>query len=621
MKRGAFRVRLRPWRAGLTLVVALGLLGSLCGAQEPRAAAQAAQPGDPLAQRLEALAHAAAEPPPGPDVSALVQSAAGQVTALQATVGGWGLSCEENSQLQLDLAYVRDALNQGNILGASELVEVTKAMADQDAQHGLLSSVDAAEFDTQSSGLDSAIPTQGSVPDEFHPPTRVPLPAASGCPGTLPGAAKSSAGALEVLSVGTGTVPDTNEILRMLLKFGVGQVPYAGKVLAGLVEILWPGEQKVTWKDLSAFVDARIGEAIDRAKRDALNGYLEGMQNVLHDYIRAAQTPQPWSDETKSTIKTNFVSALSSIELLEPQFRPRPDLFPHTYLLLPEYTQVENLLISQLRDGIVNGPSFGLDPKTNDYAKQIDDDIRKAGAYLDAQIPQAIAALPRPPDSPHYNVNLFNTQAALRDVLIPATKDQAYYWPYMNPAKYPVPPCPAPQKDCPSMIQVRPDDRLLEVPALGSIDNNGTPQPVQGGNITGFHIWGYRYINAIQMTYGAGPAGPKMGAGGGIDFPRGGGNFLAGNVSGSKGVITRVYGKSGDLPETIGLVFANGGKTYDTGTMGGIPSAGGNAYSFEFPGESLSSVSIPGTSRFSRTADIAVLGFRYADALPSPPGG
>jgi hypothetical protein len=572
-----------------------------------------------VAQRLQALAHSEPQPPAGPNVSTQVQTAAGQVVALEATVSGWELSCEENSQLQLDLAYVRDALNQGNILGASELVEVTKAMADEDAQHGLLSFVDAAQFDSLTSALDTAIPTEGSVPNEFHPTSSVPFPEAPPCPGTLPDTATSSVGRLDVTSVSTGKAPDTNAILRMLLKFGVGQVPYVGKVLAGFIEILWPAN-KITWAELSEFVDTKIGEAIDKAKRDALNGYLEGMQKVLHNYVIAAQAPQPWSDETKSTIKTNFVSALTSIQLLEPQFAPKPELFPHTYLLLPEYTQVENLLITQLRDGIINGPSFGLDPKTNDYAKQIVDDISSAGAYLDAQIPKAIAALPRPPDNPHYNVNLFNTQAALRDVLIPATKDQAYYWPYMNPAKYPVPPCPAPQKDCPSMIQVRPNNRLLEVPALGSIDNNGTPRLAPGGNMTGIHIWGYRYINAIQMTYGAGPVGPKMGAGGGIDFPRGGGNFLAGNVSGSRGVITRVYGKSGDLPETIGLVFANAGKSYDTGTMGGISSAGGNPYSFELPDEILSSVSIPGTSRFSGTADIVVLGFRYADALPSPPG-
>jgi hypothetical protein len=50
------------------------------------------------------------------------------------------------------------------------------------------------------------------------------------------------------------------------------------------------------------------------------------------------------------------------------------------------------------------------------------------------------------------------------------------------------------------MIPVPPDDRLLDVTALGSTATTGPLGWVEAATSPGSMSGGYRYINAIQMT-------------------------------------------------------------------------------------------------------------------------
>ncbi len=116
-----------------------------------------------------------------------------ETALVEGSVNALGLSCPLNSELELDLAYVRDALNQGNILGARALLKSFMNEAHALGQVGELSSTQAAAFNSDSRGLLRSIPSQGLVTNEFHPTSQVPAPVPHTCPATSSATAGSQA--------------------------------------------------------------------------------------------------------------------------------------------------------------------------------------------------------------------------------------------------------------------------------------------------------------------------------------------------------------------------------------------------------------------------------------------
>lgn len=71
--------------------------------------------------------------------------------------------------------------------------------------------------------------------------------------------------------------------------------------------------------------------------------------------------------------------------------------------------------------------------------------------------------------------------------LLPAVSDQTFYWPYLDPVKYPDPVHPK-------------DTRALYSEVYGSMDNNGTPS-VSGADkaaLTHITVWGSDTTNGMD---------------------------------------------------------------------------------------------------------------------------
>ena len=516
------------------------------------------------------------------NVTAQLNAARNRVKGLESTVNHSGLACQQAAAIDQQLAFVDDALNQGNLLGARTLLQVSMDLASTNARHGVLSPTTAAQLRRSGGQILRSIPTRGQIAHEFKPTRGRPILALHRCPGGT-----NDAGAT------------VSEFLRALISHAIAHVPVAGAFLAALVEVLWPGSEQhnVTWDELTAYVDQHINEAIDQKTKEDLDAKLSGLSSVLHNYVLAVQ-----SKDTQ-VINSEFRNALDALEHDAPSFQPQT----RPYLVLPEYTQLQNLLLAQLRDGIVNGASFGLPQNfIDDYKKRIANDIANANKWVSSQIPEAHNHLSWTNDQ-HSNVNKFNANATLDDTLVPAVADQQYFWQYFDPVKY------KPPFDPP------PNARVLYTPAFGTIDGNGTPTPQGAGKPPIVHItvWGFDRIDGMQLTYGVGSnPDPRMGGSGGTLNPPKGGSFQVGPLADTRGWVTRVYGKAGDVPQAVGFVFTKGNSETDTGLMGSANPQSTPSYELSFPGEVLAYIKINGVSTFYNSADAIVYGFRYRDSYP-----
>ena len=241
---------------------------------------------------------------------------------------------------------------------------------------GLLSSSEAARFESDSRPLLRSIPTKGKVNHEFHETSHVPRPVPLRCPS----GPSQAGGTLASDNVGAAAaalapaIADVNDTLRILLNTAVAHAPVAGEVFATLVELLWPSEESdnVTLDEMRDYVDQQIAQAIDQQLKEHLDAVLTGLSGAVHNYTVALQDPSQ-----TSFIRENFVATLDHLTAAAPQFAPET----RPYLVQPEYTQMYNLLLTQLRDGVLHGADWGIPQHTiDDYEKQFTADRGPADA-------------------------------------------------------------------------------------------------------------------------------------------------------------------------------------------------------------------------------------------------
>jgi hypothetical protein len=516
-------------------------------------------------------------------LSAQLQGAQGQISSLASTVGSSGLSCGQSAALTQQLGYVHDALNQGNLPGARFLMQVSMDLANEQAQKGLLSPTVAAQIQRSGTQVLQSVPLHADLPSNLKISSSGPSTALKQCVGA------AESGAL------------ISEYLRNVIARGVDKIPVAGVFLSGLVEILWPSDQPnfVTWDQLSDYVDKQIKQAIDEKTKADLHAKLDGLKNVLHLYITTVT-----KSTHKSDIRTEYKIALNALEQDEPAFRP--EIRP--YLVLPEYAQLQNLLLIQLRDGIVNGASWGFSSgEIDDWKQQLISFIAKGNSWVPAQTQEAHKTVTWD-NNQHSNVNRYNANAKLDDSLVPVVADQQFYWQYFDPDKYKPP------------FTLPPNARVLYTPAFGTLENNGTPNPQGAGKPPLVHatVWAYDRIDGVQVTYGLGShPDPRMGnQTGGTPNPPKGGSFQLGPAPDTEGWITGVRGQAGDVPQSVGFTFTKGNNSQDSQLMGSGTPSQTPSYALSFPGEVVGYLQVPGVSNYYGSSDAIIYGFRYSDSYP-----
>ena len=296
------------------------------------------------------------------------------------------------------------------------------------------------------------------------------------------------------------------------------------------------------------------------------------------------------------------------------------------YLYLPEYVQVMTMLLSMYRDGVVDGPSFGLDAASmTDFEADLKQAITAGDAYVTDQIAAFNTSVSTSTDPTYSNVDNFDAVQTLDDGLIPVTSDLSFYWKYMDPIAYP-----------PSVPIDPKNTRVLYTPSFGYVDKNGPIQLDKAGAgagvdpITHLEMWGNSRLDALSVTYGTNPASKLGGNGGDRTPPHGiGMSFLP--LANQHGPITEVTGYYDPHAVPITLDFHwQASPAFPAGSSGDLgwqlgpdtPYSDVNLhyqpFDVVFPGEILGYAKVLGVSSGYDSANTVVFGFRFPDSYPSP---
>lgn len=560
-------------------------------------------------------------PDPTPDVTAEAKVASRTLVRMAGIIGSWNLAPSILDPLTQQIAYVDDALQEGNRLGAEVLLSAWKSNAEELTKSGMISSADGAQYQALASEVQSQLPGTGQV-----------------MPFTQPGAPRVSQSGRNC--GGSGPLDVILGDVRILTSKALTQVPSVGWLLSGLFEIMWPIKATTPqeiWVCLRDEVSGVVQRKIAEQKVKDLDAVIEGLKNVIGRYIAIAQ-----KSTDASVIRSYWHNAQTQLDAAGPQFKSATP----EYVALPEFAEWVNLNLSSLRDGILNAGKIGLSAAEVDVYKE--DFTKSPGIISEAETWVSEQYKKGYNDTPfvctrksgskcYYQArDEFNSKNKFDMVMIPAVKDQAWNWPYYDPVTHPVP------------VQVPPDTRVIFSPAFGS-GNNGAgnsggvikPDGTAQDPITHITVWagkcpgcfsGNTQIYPVrvagwQVTFGNKPGTQEPGkqvkygytgstvkdisTGAVGDFPP---------PTGEQAIVT-AYGSAGDIIDAVAFTRAN---KQDTGWIGATNKQsacnssppGPECYSISFPDEILAAVYSSGNNTKDgwNSPHSIVFGFRYADS-------
>ena len=161
---------------------------------------------------------------------------------------------------------------------------------------------------------------------------------------------------------GSGPMPRTERVAETGVTTGLSLIPEVGEVLSVFVEAFWPADKEDGWGEIKdeveQVVDKKISEEVWKRNSQGLKGLRANFDNYLvhlKDSKDVNEISQDWH------------AANSQFQQWVPQFQ-EPGF---EVLLLPLFAQVANLHLALLRDGVLFGAKWGMQPDTvQSYAKQ-----------------------------------------------------------------------------------------------------------------------------------------------------------------------------------------------------------------------------------------------------------
>ncbi|WP_169921754.1 insecticidal delta-endotoxin Cry8Ea1 family protein [Spirosoma rigui] len=168
---------------------------------------------------------------------------------------------------------------------------------------------------------------------------------------------------------------DWNDAAKEAIAAGLAMVPEIGEIASALLRILWPGQDDV-WAKIKSQVEALINQKISDLVYQQVSEDLQGLNGSITLYLDEVKNGTPEAILTQWIVTRNlFVNAL-------PHFQSKG----YEPLLLPFFAQFANIYLSVLRDGVLNGKSWGR----NDAEHQQDiADLKKAISDFTAYVPGA----------------------------------------------------------------------------------------------------------------------------------------------------------------------------------------------------------------------------------------
>jgi hypothetical protein len=390
-----------------------------------------------------------------------------------------------------------------------------------------------------------------------------------------------------------------NDFMKQMVVCCLGTIPWAGSIIAGLTNMLWPSSKEDVWGSIKARVEQLIDEKLDEAVYTQVAEDLKGLNSVVSDYISyAASGSAQDAQDAWHDADAQFDSSL-------PHFQDAKN----EVLLLPLFAQFANLNLSLLRNGVLDMRTWDPnDPAPQKVvAQKLTDRIKDFTAYAERVYQKGLDARKANKNAKRddHNCEPFRyVNSYIREMTL-MVLDFSALWSYLDISQYPNPVVPY-------------VDREIYSDPIGTCDDSGPinlPSPA-----TGFPselvVWAYALIDAVRLTYPAnqGPGGvtttPRLGdVSGGTNVPPRGGTFDL-----TQNPIVIAGGKAGTVPNSFEFTFADG---TTTGVLGGYDptqtpaGTGGTPFSIQYKRELLSSIHINGVSEYYGSADSAVFGFRF----------
>lgn len=379
---------------------------------------------------------------------------------------------------------------------------------------------------------------------------------------------------------------DYNNAALVVISTGLGQVPMVGFALSALVEIFWPSSQQDVWAEIESKVEQLVNQKINDLVYKQVEESLTGLHNNLNEYLWAVQNTQ---DKNLITQKFNIAHGHFIQEL--PHFQSKG----YELLLLPLFVQFANLHLSLLRDGVLYGADWGWNEDIQQHqCEEIIKTIEQYTSYTDKIYTNALNDTKSKAPSNKYFTEPFNTINRFTREMTLTVLDFKSLWSYYNPTLYPTP----------VKIYL---DREIYSDVVGTSDDSGPiqlPSPPTK-SIIKIEVWSADRIDACQVTYeqGGGPDGvtqtPRMG-----NKDGGAANVFDLTTLGS---VTAVKTLSGTILNAWWFTFSDG----STSSQQGGNLSGGSENYFSYPDEILSSIKIMGVSKYYKSADCAIFGFKF----------
>jgi hypothetical protein len=169
------------------------------------------------------------------------------------------------------------------------------------------------------------------------------------------------------------------DIAKVLVDFGLSQIPVVGNILSLLLNLFWPSSPTPSvWDQVRAEVEKMIDGKINDAVFSLFKGKLNGLGGAMTEFLNAVR------GGSGGNILSHYVSVKVQFATNIPEFQ-NPD---YEWLLAPLYALMTQMHMSLLRDGKLHGESWGMDESTHAQAVE---DFDTWGSSHDAYLGDVVA--------------------------------------------------------------------------------------------------------------------------------------------------------------------------------------------------------------------------------------
>ena len=423
------------------------------------------------------------------------------------------------------------------------------------------------------------------------------------------------------LPVGDATGIDWNYYAKTAVGFGLGQVPFVGGILSGLVGALWPTPEDSPWNKIKAQVSQFVEQKFDEYTYNTASGKLDDLRQNMVDYGQK--------------VKDGSLTEINSIWLATKEiFVNDLDAFTtpeYEVILLPLYTQYVNLYLALLRDPLIptkqdptvrTGKTWGMtDQDILDTNSTLQHFISIANSHVQGAYITGRNNVVNNVQDDRMKVEPFKSTNAYDRTMTMLVLDYWDTWGYYDITTFPN------GAVNPDGTPVHLFNREIYSDPIGNIVNGTIPQPpgiVLPAPATQFPtrvtVWGGERIDAVQVFYdnGGGPGGvtatPRMGDknGGSAQSPQGGTVAVSPDLPIIQAFVTHEGAATDGEHAITTLQFNSVGKNANSlsPVFGGVPGQY-QSDGIGYTGYALSSIYIHGStlSYPNTSADCIIFGF------------